>query len=80
MYDEATKTGLINMKSYSARQAADHIGVSTKTLDKWRSESTGPVPYYPNGYGKKPVLYTEESICTWLESKQSPAFVKPATK
>lgn len=51
----------------STAQAAIYLGVSTRTLERWRSHGVGPTAYeFPTGSrGRPPVRYLAEEVRKW---------------
>ncbi len=47
----------------TSKEAADRLRVSTKTLERWRSEGTGPVYSKPSGI----VLYDAAKLDAFIE-------------
>jgi predicted DNA-binding transcriptional regulator AlpA len=56
----------INTERFNQTYAAQYLGVSTATLEKWRSLKKGP-PYLKVGHF---VRYTKVDIDTWIESNR----------
>lgn len=50
------------------RQAADAIGVSSSTMESWRSQGLGPNYLKVNAGKRGRVLYPKTSIAEWLVS------------
>jgi DNA-binding transcriptional MerR regulator len=56
-------------KQLKPKDAAAMIGVSTKTLQRWRKLSLGP-PYRRIGDGPRPTYrYEESAVRTFLDSR-----------
>jgi DNA-binding transcriptional MerR regulator len=54
---------------HSDIEAAQLLGVSVKTMRRWRHEMTGP-PYKKLGDGRNGrVVYSEADLVEWLESR-----------
>lgn len=51
----------------STAQAAEHLGVSTRTLERWRGQGVGPPSYIlpTNARGRRPVRYKAEEVRRW---------------
>ncbi len=54
---------------YRKEQAADELGVTTRTLDRWWSERVGP----PRTKVGRQVLYRKSAIAQWLIDHESVA-------
>ena len=53
---------------FNETEAAKLIGLSVKTLRRWRLEHVGP-PYLKYGEGKRGrVVYSEADLSKWLEA------------
>lgn len=61
--DEAPKVGGA-LKLRDTVQAAEFLGMSKRTLDKWRVTGGGP-RYYKGGR----ILYAEKDLLEWLEAR-----------
>lgn len=48
------------------REAAEYIGVTSDTLNVWRSEKRYPIPYLKVG---SKVYYWKKDLDAWLESR-----------
>lgn len=57
---------LVDDTVYLPKEAAERIGSSPATLQKWRSEGGGPVFVK---LGRRKVGYTASSLSTWLASR-----------
>ena len=53
------------LKHYNTTQAAKHLGISPRTLERWRIEGKGP-SY--RKFGKR-VTYCESSLLEWAEGQ-----------
>ena len=50
----------------SHSQAAEFLGVSTKTLKRWHSQRIGP----PRCKAGQTIFYLKSSVLTWLKSRE----------
>lgn len=49
------------------KQAADYLGLSPKTLEKWRTDGTDGPPYAK--MGAKAVRYDMDELDLWVKSR-----------
>ena len=67
---DANKSSLmkVNETAYlTADEAADHLRVSAKTLERWRVEGSGP-RFFKAGPGlRSRVLYRQSDLEKWVE-------------
>ena len=54
------------MKHYDTPQAADLLGISRRTLERWRIEGKGPVY---RKFGKR-AMYAEPDLLEWSEAQR----------
>lgn len=57
---------MIYKERFDQNCAAQYLGLSTATLEKWRGLKKGP-PYLKVGHF---VRYTQQDLDTWVESKR----------
>lgn len=56
----------------STAQVAIYLGISTRTLERMRSNGVGPTPYtLPSSRGRPPVRYKAEEVRQWPQFKQA---------
>ncbi len=48
------------------KQVAETLGITTRTLDNWRTEQKGPPYYKVEGF----IRYNEDELKKWLESRK----------
>lgn len=58
----------MNETPLAAEQAAEYLGVSTKTLKRWRSNGTGPAF---SRLSRSRVRYRKSSLDAWLASREA---------
>ena len=54
------------MRFLTTQDLADLLNVSTKTVQRWRSDGTGPPFYYLGAI----VRYRESEVIEWLKNKR----------
>lgn len=58
------------MQGYlTTAQVAQRVGISRRTVKRWRNEGAGPVFVRPNG--RRMVRYRESDVEAWLSSTET---------
>ena len=56
-------------KMLTSKQVAEKLGLSEKTVSRWRSEGVGP-PYHKLGFSRlSPVRYDPDALETWMKER-----------
>lgn len=61
----------MNETLLDAAQAAAYLGMSTKTLKKWRSKGTGPA-YSRISHSHSRVRYRKSALDAWVVAHETP--------